>query len=101
MTPIGFSTTNSFTDTVQTPGMYYYAIVADNEYGQSVISNVEAVTVTGLFSSRKYPIEIHSQIDSKGCNRKFLSYLPLKYSLIPLIGNTIHLHNIPEHENIP
>jgi hypothetical protein len=56
LTPIDTSTTTSYTDTVNTTGYYYYAIVATNEYGESLVSNVEFVEVieetsTGIFAS--------------------------------------------------
>jgi hypothetical protein len=51
LNPIGVSSSFSYTDYDVTPGTYYYAIVAENRYGQSAISNVESVIVTGLFSS--------------------------------------------------
>ncbi len=56
LTPIDTSTTASYTDTVNATGYYYYAIVAINEYGDSLVSNVEFVEVieetsTGIFAS--------------------------------------------------
>ncbi len=56
LTAIDTSTTASYTDTVNATGYYYYAIVATNEYGKSLVSNVEFVeiiegTSTGIFAS--------------------------------------------------
>ncbi len=56
LTAIDTSTTTAYTDTVETTGYYYYAVVATNEYGESLVSNVEFVEVieetsTGIFSS--------------------------------------------------
>lgn len=54
--PLSITTDVSFTDTLNETGFYYYAILANNEYGTSAISNVEYVeiaeeTKTGLFTS--------------------------------------------------
>ncbi len=56
LTAIDTSTLTSYTDTVNATGYYYYAVVATNEYGESLVSNVEFVEVieetsTGIFSS--------------------------------------------------
>jgi len=55
LTAIDTSTTTSYTDTVTAAGYYYYAVVATNEYGESLVSNVEFVEVTedtsGIFAS--------------------------------------------------
>ncbi len=56
LTAIDTSTTTSYTDTVEVTGYYYYAVVATNEYGDSLVSNVEFVEVieetsTGIFAS--------------------------------------------------
>ncbi|MHA1691111.1 MAG: hypothetical protein ACTSU7_05710 [Candidatus Heimdallarchaeaceae archaeon] len=56
LTAIATSTTTSYSDTVNTTGYYYYAVVATNEYGESLVSNVEFVEVieetsTGIFAS--------------------------------------------------
>ncbi|NPD88828.1 MAG: hypothetical protein HGN29_08880 [Asgard group archaeon] len=52
--PIATTNNSYFTDTVDTTGIYYYAIVATNDYGDSLISNtvfVEVVRGTGFFAS--------------------------------------------------
>jgi len=36
---------NSFVDSITIPGVYYYAIVASNEWGDSDLSNVESVEI--------------------------------------------------------
>jgi len=56
LTAIDTSTTTSYTDAVDATGYYYYAVVATNEYGDSLVSNVEFVEVieqtsSGIFSS--------------------------------------------------
>ncbi len=56
LTAIDTSTLTSYTDTVNATGYYYYAVVATNEYGESLVSNVEFVEVieetsTGIFAS--------------------------------------------------
>ncbi len=56
LTAIDTSTLTSYTDTVNATGYYYYAVVATNEYGDSLVSNVEFVEVieetsTGIFAS--------------------------------------------------
>ncbi len=56
LTAIDTSTTTSYTDTVEATGYYYYAVVATNEYGDSLVSNVEFVEVieqtsSGIFAS--------------------------------------------------
>jgi hypothetical protein len=43
--PLTSTTETNFYDTVNQTGTYYYAIVAENEYGFSSLSNVEYVTV--------------------------------------------------------
>ncbi len=57
LTAIDTSTTTSYTDTVTAAGYYYYAVVATNEYGESLVSNVEFVEViedtSGIFASLK------------------------------------------------
>jgi len=56
LTAIDTSSLTSYTDTVNATGYYYYAIVATNEYGDSLVSNVEFIEVieetsTGIFAS--------------------------------------------------
>lgn len=56
LTAIDTSTTTSYTDTVNATGYYYYAVVATNEYGESLVSNVEFIEVieeasSGIFAS--------------------------------------------------
>lgn len=54
LTPIATTNNSFFTDTVDTTGIFYYAIVAANDYGDSLISNtafVEVVRGTGFFAS--------------------------------------------------
>ena len=56
LTAIDTSTLTSYTDTVNATGYYYYAVVATNDYGDSLVSNVEFVEVieetsTGIFAS--------------------------------------------------
>ncbi len=56
LTAIATSTTISYTDTVNATGYYYYAVLATNDYGDSLVSNVEFVEVieetsTGIFAS--------------------------------------------------
>lgn len=54
--PINTTSSAFHIDEVVTPGYYYYAIVAVNEYGESLISNLEFIEVieetsTGFFAS--------------------------------------------------
>ena len=56
LTKIATTATTSYTDTVNATGYYYYAVVATNEYGDSLVSNVEFIEVieetsTGIFAS--------------------------------------------------
>jgi len=56
LTTIATSTSTYYTDTVNIAGYYYYAVVATNEYGESLVSNVEFVEVieetsAGIFAS--------------------------------------------------
>ncbi len=45
MEPLTTTTDTSFTNTVNDTGVYYYAILASNEYGSGGISNVEDVEI--------------------------------------------------------
>lgn len=54
--PLEIVTEDSYIDTLNETGVYYYVVCARNEYGSSVISNVEYVEIiedaeTGLFAS--------------------------------------------------
>ncbi|MBY9001429.1 MAG: hypothetical protein KGD64_10965 [Candidatus Heimdallarchaeota archaeon] len=51
LTAISTTNTTSFSDAVSSTGYYYYAVVATNEYGESLVSNIEFVEVTGIFAS--------------------------------------------------
>ncbi len=51
LTAISTTNTTSYSDTVSATGNYYYAIVAVNEYGKSLVSNIQFVEVTGIFAS--------------------------------------------------
>ncbi len=51
LTALDTSNTTSYVDTISLTGNYYYAIVAVNEYGKSLVSNVQFVEVTGIFAS--------------------------------------------------
>ncbi len=51
LTALDTSNTTSYVDTVSVTGNYYYAIVAVNEYGKSLVSNIQFVEVTGIFAS--------------------------------------------------
>ncbi len=45
LTSIGSSSSNSFVDAVTSPNLYYYAIVAVSDYGNSTLSNVVSVEI--------------------------------------------------------
>jgi len=51
LVPITTTSENNFIDLITIPGIYYYAVVASNEWGDSDLSNVESVEIlsTGLF----------------------------------------------------
>ncbi len=54
LTTIASTVNYSYIDTINSVGNYYYAIVATNEYGDSLVSNTEYVEVvrgTGFFAS--------------------------------------------------
>jgi hypothetical protein len=56
LTPIATVTENNYVDSITTPGVYYYAIVASNEWGDSDLSNVEQIEISpavpqGFFES--------------------------------------------------
>ncbi|MCE7742214.1 MAG: hypothetical protein GOP50_07115, partial [Candidatus Heimdallarchaeota archaeon] len=54
LSPIATVTELRFTDTLDTSGTYFYAIVATNRYGDSDSSNIESIEIldtTGLFQS--------------------------------------------------
>ena len=45
LTALTSTTNSSYTDTISEDGTYYYVVVAENDYGQSAISNMEYVQV--------------------------------------------------------
>lgn len=45
MIPVESQVSTNFTDSVNKSGLYYYAVVAENEYGKSSFSNTESVQV--------------------------------------------------------
>jgi hypothetical protein len=45
MTPLHTTVDTSYTDAINTSGLYYYATTANNPVGESAISNVESVTI--------------------------------------------------------
>lgn len=51
LTSIGSSSSSSFTDTLTSPGIYYYVITAVSGYGESTFSNVVSVEVPSSFEN--------------------------------------------------
>ena len=45
LTSIGSSSSSSFIDTITSPNIYYYAVVAVSDYGDSILSNVVYVEI--------------------------------------------------------
>lgn len=45
LTPITTISETSYVDSITTPGIYYYAIVASNEWGDSDLSNIEPIEI--------------------------------------------------------
>ncbi|GAJ01530.1 unnamed protein product, partial [marine sediment metagenome] len=54
-TPLDTVSINAFEDTLNSSGVYYYSIIASNDYGNSDLSNVQSVEIIemetgGLFT---------------------------------------------------
>lgn len=47
MSPLVTLSSNTYTDSLSEHGVYYYGVVANNEYGDSELSNVESVQFSG------------------------------------------------------
>ncbi|NVM31801.1 MAG: right-handed parallel beta-helix repeat-containing protein, partial [Candidatus Helarchaeota archaeon] len=56
LTPIAVVSTNSYADVITANGTYYYAIVAENEIGNSSLSNCEGVNVSSIYGFHRLRI---------------------------------------------